>query len=131
MKRRDAHVPALDALLADPVHLTALAFLAGCHTAERGAVRDHLAVSAEAADAALAALRDAGHLTARRSGARTWLSLTTTGRTALTGHLAALRAIAGASWPARSAPATASGYSLPTEYAHSADGRGRTSTMGP
>jgi DNA-binding transcriptional ArsR family regulator len=86
--------PALDALLTDPVRLTALAFLAGCHWAEREAVRDHLAVSDEAADAALTALRDAGHLTVRRSGARVRLSLTPTGHAALTGHLTALRAVA-------------------------------------
>lgn len=108
VERGGACVPAPDALLTDPVRLTSLAFLAGCLSARHEAVRDHVTVSdgqtdevsPEEADAALAVLRDAGHLTVRASGTRTWLSLTPAGRTALTGHLAALRALVDAPRPA-------------------------------
>ncbi|WP_246212918.1 hypothetical protein [Streptomyces abyssomicinicus] len=96
---RRVPAPVPDEVLADPTRLATAAFLTGCFDADLTAVRDHCRVTDEEAAAATTALRDAGHLTVRTSGPRTWLSLTPAGHSALVGHLTALRAIADGAAP--------------------------------
>nr|WP_284291314.1 transcriptional regulator [Angustibacter aerolatus] len=65
--------------------------------AEFAVVRDRLAVSDSVLSKHVSALADAGYVRSRKGvhqGRRTtWLSVTTAGRTALSTHAAALRAI--------------------------------------
>lgn len=71
---------------------------AATESIEFGALRDTLKLSDSALSKHLAVLERAGYVLLRRAMAgsriRTWVSLTTEGRQALDGHLAALQAIA-------------------------------------
>ncbi|MEU7061267.1 transcriptional regulator [Streptomyces sp. NPDC046197] len=75
-----------------------MAFLSGCAEAEFGAVRDGCQISDSALSKTISVLESASYVTVRKGYVgkrpRTWLSLSSQGRTALSGHLAALQRIA-------------------------------------
>lgn len=89
--------PALDQAIHHPTRLTMMAFLAGCAEAEFAAVREYCHVSDASVSRISTALEEAGYVKVRKGAVgrrpRTWLSLTSAGRTALKRHLAALQAI--------------------------------------
>jgi DNA-binding MarR family transcriptional regulator len=89
--------PALDQVIHHPTRLTMMAFLAGCAEAEFAAVREYCQVSDASVSRIATALEEAGYVKIRKGAVgrrpRTWLSLTSAGRTALQRHLAALQAI--------------------------------------
>lgn len=101
--------PELDPVIHHPTRLAMTAFLAGCAEAEFAAVREYCQVSDASVSRIATALEEAGYVKIRKGAVgrrpRTWLSLTSAGRTALRRHLAALQAIAEA---ARAAGAEAS-----------------------
>ncbi|MBT2446164.1 transcriptional regulator [Streptomyces sp. ISL-43] len=74
------------------------AFLSGCDEAEFRAVQEYCALSPSNLSKNVAALEELGYLAVRKGHVgktpRTWLSLTDRGRSALAGHLTALRNIA-------------------------------------
>ena len=88
----------LDELIHAPVRLSIVAALAQVDEAEFARVRDTVEVSDSVLSKQAAQLEAAGYVKIRKGYVgkrpRTWLSLTPTGRTAYTGHLEALRAIA-------------------------------------
>ncbi|GGR59890.1 MULTISPECIES: winged helix-turn-helix domain-containing protein [Streptomyces] len=94
----DAPPPALDPLIQHPTRLAVMAFLSGCAEAEFSAVRDGCQVSDSALSKIISLLESASYVVVRKGYVgkrpRTWLSLSGQGRTALTGHLAALQRIA-------------------------------------
>jgi DNA-binding MarR family transcriptional regulator len=87
----------LDDVIHHPTRLTVMAFLAGCAEAEFAAVRDYSHISDASVSRIATALEAAGYIKVRKGYAgkrpRTWLSLTRTGRQALTRHLTALQTI--------------------------------------
>jgi DNA-binding MarR family transcriptional regulator len=89
----------LDPLIHSPIRLSIMAFLTEVDSAEFGFVRESVEVTAPVLSKQTALLEEAGYVKVTKGYVgkrpRTWLSLTRTGRTALAGHLAALRAIAG------------------------------------
>ncbi|MGL5865637.1 MAG: winged helix-turn-helix domain-containing protein [Dermatophilaceae bacterium] len=89
----------LDTVIHAPVRFSIVAMLAGVDEAEFAAVRDAVEVSDSVLSKQVATLEQGGYVTVRKGfmgkRPRTWLSLTRTGRRALTAHLAALREIAG------------------------------------
>ncbi|MFJ5531293.1 winged helix-turn-helix domain-containing protein [Streptomyces sp. NPDC093261] len=103
--------PALDQVIHHPTRLTMMAFLAGCAEAEFAAVREYCQVSDASVSRIATVLEEAGYVKVRKGAVgrrpRTWLSLTSAGRTALKRHLAALQAIVDA---AQAAGAEASGH---------------------
>ena len=89
----------LDELIHAPVRLSIVAALHKVDEAEFAHVRDTVEVSDSVLSKQAAQLEAAGYVKIRKGYVgkrpRTWLSLTPAGRTAYTGHLEALRAIAG------------------------------------
>jgi DNA-binding MarR family transcriptional regulator len=92
-----APAPGLDETFATMPKLKAAAFLAGCGEAEFGAVARACELSAGTLSKAATALEAARYVRVRKGylgrRPRTWLSLTTAGRAAFEGHLAALTAL--------------------------------------
>ncbi|KQY20348.1 ArsR family transcriptional regulator [Cellulomonas sp. Root485] len=90
----------LDEVIHSPVRLSVVAALAATDEAEFAAVRDAVQISDSALSKAVTALEQAAYVAVRKGYVgkrpRTWLSLTPAGREALSAHLTALRAIAGA-----------------------------------
>lgn len=88
----------LDDLLGHAVRLSVVAALAGVQKAEFALVRDTVEVSDSVLSKQAALLEDAGYVAVEKGRVgrrpRTWLSLTSTGRTAYERHVEALRAIA-------------------------------------
>lgn len=89
----------LDEVIHAPVRLSIVAALANLDEAEFSFVRDTVEVSDSVLSRQVATLEQAGYVNVRKGHVgkrpRTWLSLTRSGRDALTRHLDALRAIAG------------------------------------
>ena len=87
-----------DELIHAPVRLSIVATLAQVDEAEFAHVRDTVEISDSALSKQATQLENAGYVKIRKGHVgkrpRTWLSLTPAGRTAYTGHLDALRAIA-------------------------------------
>ncbi|NUR05166.1 MAG: transcriptional regulator [Streptomyces sp.] len=94
----DPRPPVLNELIHHPTRLAVMAFLSGCAEAEFRAVREGCAMSESALSKVVARLEAASYIHVRKGyvgkRARTWLRLSTEGREALTGHLAALQEIA-------------------------------------
>ncbi len=90
----------LDDVIHAPVRFSIVATLAAVDEAEFALVRDEVEVSDSVLSKQVSTLEQAGYVKVRKGYVgkrpRTWLSLTRDGRTAYTGHLAALREIAGA-----------------------------------
>lgn len=90
----------LDPNLHQPTRLMVLAFLSGCQEAEFGAVRDYCQVSDSVLSKTAAALEELGYVKVKKGYVgkrpRTWLAAGRAGRSALTGHLAALQQLASA-----------------------------------
>jgi DNA-binding MarR family transcriptional regulator len=88
----------LDELIHAPVRLSIVAALAQVDEAEFAHVRDTVEISDSVLSKQATQLEAAGYVKIRKGyigkRPRTWLSLTDAGRTAYTGHLDALRAIA-------------------------------------
>lgn len=88
----------LDELIHAPVRLSIVATLAQVDEAEFARVRDTVEISDSVLSKQATQLEAAGYVRIRKGYVgkrpRTWLSLTPTGRTAYSGHLEALRAIA-------------------------------------
>lgn len=88
----------LDELLQSPVRLSLVAALAGVEKADFPSLRDVVELTDPTLSKQLAALEAAGYVVVSKERAgrrpRTWARITPEGRAALTGHLAALRAIA-------------------------------------
>ncbi|MCC2334952.1 transcriptional regulator [Cellulomonas wangsupingiae] len=91
--------PVFDELIHAPNRLQVCAMLAPVDALEFGAVRDSLGVSDSVLSKHVRVLTEAGYVSVAKvphaSRTRTWLTLTDAGRTALDGHLAELRRIAG------------------------------------
>lgn len=94
---------AFDELIHAPLRLQICAMLSPVRWLEFSEIRDSLEVSDSVLSKHLSALADAGYLEVSRvrrdSRSRRQVTLTNPGRTALRGHLAALRAIAAAAEP--------------------------------
>jgi DNA-binding MarR family transcriptional regulator len=91
-----------DAVLHPPARLQIAAVLANVSNAEFAKLRELVGVSDSVLSKHLAALAEAGHIKLSKAASdgrqRTWASLTRSGRSAFTAHVAALQAIvAGAS----------------------------------
>ncbi|WP_232323784.1 winged helix-turn-helix domain-containing protein [Catenuloplanes japonicus] len=88
----------LDPLLLDPTRLSIMAALAGLEWAEFAFVRDSTGVTDSTLSKRISQLVDAGFVEVRKGHVgkrpRTWLNLTTDGRTALRAHIARLQEIA-------------------------------------
>jgi DNA-binding MarR family transcriptional regulator len=88
----------LDEVIHAPVRFSIVASLAAADEAEFSAVRDTVEISDSVLSRQVGTLEAAGHVKVGEGYVgkrpRTWLSLTTAGRTAYERHLAALRAIA-------------------------------------
>ena len=86
--------------LTHPVRFSLAAALATTEEMDFATVRDHLQVSDSVLSRQASGLEEAGIVRIKKGYVgkrpRTWLSLTTDGRTQWDAHLAALRAIAGA-----------------------------------
>lgn len=87
----------LDKELTSPIRLSVLAALSRVGEAEFAAIRDAIETNDAELSRQIGRLSDAGYLTIdkQRSGryVKTWLALTTSGRTALEAHITALRRI--------------------------------------
>jgi DNA-binding MarR family transcriptional regulator len=88
-------MPDLDGLLQAPARLKLTTLLSGVSEAEFSTLRDSLGISDSVLSKHVSALANAGYVRSRKgvhAGRRTtWISLTSRGRAALTGHVAALR----------------------------------------
>ena len=88
-------MPDLDALLQAPSRLKLMTLLTAVSEAEFSTLRDSLDVSDSVLSKHVSALANAGYVRSRKgvhAGRRTtWIALTSCGRAALTGHVAALR----------------------------------------
>ena len=88
----------LDEVIHPPVRFSIVAVLAEADSAVFAFVRDAVEVSDSVLSKQVSTLETAGYVKVRKGYVgkrpRTWLSLTTAGRTAFTAHLAALAAIA-------------------------------------
>ena len=93
----------LDALIHAPNRLAICAFLAPLDDAEFQVLRSALGVSDSVLSKHVARLQDAGYVSidkrSRGQRARTWLSLTASGRRAYAAHVAALQDMLGAMLP--------------------------------
>lgn len=82
-------------LIHAPLRLRICSMLAEVTEAEFGAVRDTLAVSDSVLSKHLRALEEPGYVTLRKgtvnTRTRTWVALTSSGRSAFKGHVGALR----------------------------------------
>lgn len=89
---------AFDPVIHAPARLQIMAVLASVQDAEFAMLRKTADVSDSVLSKHLSALSEAGYIKLRKAALdgrqRTWASLTRTGRTALTGHVAALKALA-------------------------------------
>ncbi|WP_229073091.1 transcriptional regulator [Actinoplanes sp. DH11] len=87
--------PELNPVINTTTRLTVMAVLAAVEEMEFGATRDAAGISDSVLSKQATALERAGYLTVRKGSIgrrpRTWLSLTTGGRTAIRNHIAALR----------------------------------------
>jgi DNA-binding MarR family transcriptional regulator len=99
----------LDDVIHSPVRLSVVAALAGVDKADFKTLRDSIEVSDSTLSKQLTVLEAAGYVDIAKDRVgrrpRTWVSLTPAGRSALTTHLHALRAIAEQSLPQRAADA--------------------------
>ncbi|WP_018541415.1 transcriptional regulator [Streptomyces sp. MspMP-M5] len=90
----------LDEVIHAPVRFSIVATLAAAEKAEFAFVRDTVEVSDSVLSRQVATLEKAGYVAVTKGYVgkrpRTWLALTTDGRTAFAAHCRALRAIAGA-----------------------------------
>lgn len=106
-----AKPPVLNDVIQHPTRLSLMGFLMGCAEAEFAAVRDYCEVSDASVSRIVSALETAGYVHVRKGYVgkrpRTWLSLTSAGRTALAQHVAALQAIVD--------DARAAGATIPTD----------------
>lgn len=97
----------VDPVLLPPKRLAVVGILAASTATEFTFLRDHLAVSDSDLSKQMAALVDAGYVAVRKTGRaaqrRTWYRLTTSGRTAMDRHVAALNALVDAA-PTATAP---------------------------
>lgn len=88
----------LDDLLGHPIRFSILALLAAAEKAEFRFVRDELEVSDSTLSKQVSSLEEAGYVKVHKGfigkRARTWLSVTSKGRTTFERHLSALRSIA-------------------------------------
>ena len=88
----------LDDAFHSPARLKLAAFLSGCDEATYAAAMEGCGLTKSTLSKSMRALEDAGYVTARKGyherTPRTWLSLTSTGREALAGHLRALYELA-------------------------------------
>jgi DNA-binding MarR family transcriptional regulator len=88
----------LDDLLGHPVRFSIVALLAAADRAEFGFVRDQVEVNDSVLSKQVSALQEAGYVKVHKgyvdNRARTWLSLTGSGRRIFERHLSALREIA-------------------------------------
>ncbi|MEU0987198.1 MULTISPECIES: transcriptional regulator [unclassified Streptomyces] len=88
----------LDTFIHAPVRFSIAAALASVDEADFRTLRDTIEVTDSALSKQIALLEQAEYVKVRKAfvgkRARTWLSLTRKGRTAFTGHLAALQEIA-------------------------------------
>lgn len=88
----------LDEIIHAPVRFSIVAVLGEADSAEFSFVRDAVEVSDSVLSKQVSTLEAAGYVKVRKGYVgkrpRTWLSLTTAGRAALTAHLAALQEIA-------------------------------------
>lgn len=88
----------LDEVIHSPVRFSIVAALAGVESAEFAAVRDAIDISDSVLSRQAATLEEAGYVRITKGYVgkrpRTWLSLTSAGRTAFEAHLSALRDIA-------------------------------------
>lgn len=89
----------LDPLIHQPVRFSIMATLAAAKEAEFAFVRDTVEISDSVLSRQAGTLEQAGYVRVRKGYVgkrpRTWLSLTTLGRKALDGHLAALADLIG------------------------------------
>lgn len=89
----------LDEVIHAPVRFSIVAALATVDESDFATVRDAIEVSDSVLSKQLSALETAGYVKVRKGYVgkrpRTWMSLTSWGRTAYAKHLAALREIAG------------------------------------
>lgn len=89
----------LDEVIHAPVRLSVVAALSAVERADFRTIRDTVEVSDSSLSKTLTALEEAGYVVVTKVQAgrrtRTWVSLTASGREALDGHLAALRAVVG------------------------------------
>jgi DNA-binding MarR family transcriptional regulator len=96
--------PAFDELIHAPLRLQICAMLAPVRSLAFSDIRDRLGISDSVLSKHLSTLAQAGYLEVSRvraqSRSRRQVTLTKQGRTALRGHLTALRAIAAAAEPA-------------------------------
>ncbi len=87
----------LDAALTAPARLRLMASVSAVSEAEFATLRDHLDVSDSVLSKHLATLEEAGYVRRRKGVHRgrrtTWVALTSPGREALRGHVAALRSL--------------------------------------
>lgn len=87
----------LDAALQPPARLALMSMLTAVSEAEFATLRDRLQVSDSVMSKHVAALAELGYVKSRKgthAGRRTtWVSLTSKGRSALSTHVAALRAL--------------------------------------
>lgn len=90
--------PKLDPALLDPARLAIVALLAGTEWAEFSFVRDAVELSDSALSKRISALADSGYVEVRKGYVgkrpRTWITLSDTGRSVLSAHIAALQEIA-------------------------------------
>lgn len=90
--------PRLDPLLLDPTRLAIVALLAATEWAEFAFVRDSVHLSDSALSKRISQLSDTGYVEVRKGYVgkrpRTWVNLSSAGRTALGGHIAKLQQIA-------------------------------------
>jgi DNA-binding transcriptional ArsR family regulator len=90
---------AFDPVIHAPARLQIVAVLAGVQDAEFALLRKTADVSDSVLSKHLSALAEAGYVKLRKAAQdgrqRTWASITRTGRAALTGHVAALKELAG------------------------------------
>jgi DNA-binding MarR family transcriptional regulator len=87
----------MDDLLVPPARLKLMTALTAVSEAEFATIRETLDVSDSVLSKHLSALEEAGYVKRRKGVHRghrtTWISLTARGRQALSGHVAALRAL--------------------------------------
>jgi DNA-binding MarR family transcriptional regulator len=87
----------MDDLLVPPARLKLMTALTAVSEAEFATIRETLEVSDSVLSKHLSALEEAGYVKRRKGVHRghrtTWISLTARGRQALSGHVAALRAL--------------------------------------
>jgi DNA-binding MarR family transcriptional regulator len=106
--------PGFDELIHPPTRLGLVALLAATQWAEFSFLKESLALSDSALSKQVSTLAEAGYAEVRKEGAgrrrRTLVTLTTQGRTAFDGHVAALRRLVDptpSASPAAARPGTA------------------------